>query len=889
MRRNLVLVGGGLAAASLLGVAALAALLPGWIEGRLDGLQATASDQLGADITLGGLDVSWWSHFPQVTATATDVRVVNRAPFEGVELFRADELTVQLELTALLADELTVQRVLLRDAAVHLVARGDQANWSLGSDDTTTASGSATTPVDLEQVDLEGLDLRYDSDDLTARVDDLRLSTSGTVTGDAVRFASTVRLGGLTAGSPDGAWVTDLPLDLVLPLDYALDTGAVKLGDVHGTVGTMPVTLKGRATPKGAGWDLDLAFGTPGAELAHLLSLVPHTDADALAKVQASGILALAATVKGAYEGDTYPGATLDLALTGGRIEAAGGPGALTDLDLDLHVSREPGPLDATRVDLRHARWTHLGQPMAVTATVAPPLSAPGLDATAKGRVDLGALDRTLPTDIGWTGLVDLDVAASTRGTAVRDARGRVRAQKLASADLQVPQLDLRLDPKKVTVQALSVRQGATAVDVTGELRDPLAYALGQGPLGGDLAVRSAVVDLRTDPSAPPADDAAPAEVITVPTDLALGVTVDVGRVLYEDYVLTALSGRLAVADGAVAVQSLGFRTLGGKVTLDGTYRAPTPDDADVKGQVQFAELQVDQVMATVDTAAQVVPIAAGAGGRVGGTVNVDTRLGADGGPDLATLFSEGLVLTVGSSLEPDALASAASKLGVGALSTLDLSGTRFDYRIEKGRLTLSPAKVKLGRTPATLGGSAGVVDQTLDLFLDFTLPASQLSGARLDQALPKGVPDVDVRLALVGPYAKPKLKITTGGLDAVKEQGIDKAKEVAGDLIAEASAQGDKLVAEARKAADALVAEADKAAAALVKEAKKQGDKLVKDAKNPVAKVAAEKAADELVKQADKQGDKLVKEAKKQGDQLVATAESQKAKLVADAQKATR
>jgi vacuolar-type H+-ATPase subunit H len=293
--------------------------------------------------------------------------------------------------------------------------------------------------------------------------------------------------------------------------------------------------------------------------------------------------------------------------------------------------------------------------------------------------------------------------------------------------------------------------------------------------------------------------------------------------------------------------------------------------------------------MKTMDTAAEVVPLAADAGGKVGGTVQVDTRIGPDGGPDLATLFSEGLVLTVGSSVQPDTLRAAAAKLGMASLATLDLSGTRFDYRIEKGRLHLVPTKVALGRTPATLGGSAGVVDQTLDLFLDFTLPASQLSGAKLDSVLPKGVPNVDVRIGLVGPYDKPKLAVTAGGLESVKDDLIDKGKEVAGDLLAQAVAQGDKLIAEAKKAAAALVAEADKAAKALVSEAKKQGDKLVKEAKNPIAEAAAKKARDELVKNAEKQGDKLVKDADKQGDKLIAAAESDKEALVADAKKQLR
>ena len=887
MRRKLLIAGGALAAAALVATLAAGAFVPGWVAGQLASMEQTIEDQQGVDLDLGGIEVTWWSSFPQITATVSDVAVTNRAPFAGIELFRAAEVSVQLELSALLADEITVQKITLRDGAVHLVARGEQANWSLGGEAESSDAESSTTPVDLQLIEIEGLDIRYGSrpDGLYAQVDDLNLRTSGTVDAASVRFASTLSVAGISAGDPEGAWLTSVPVKLTLPLDYATTTGGITLGEVKGRIADLPVELAGTAVPQGDAWDLDLTLGTPGAELASLLSLVPHTDADALASVEASGTLALSAAVKGRYEGETYPGAQVDLTLTEARIQAPGGPGALTDLNVDLHVHRETGPADDTTLELRKARWTHLGQPMTLSATVTPPLSNPSLEATADGRVDVGALDRTLPTDIGWTGVVALDASVSTKGSTVRRARGTVRAKQLASEDLQLPVVDLSLDGKTVSVRQLDVRQGKMVASISGELRDAIGYGMGEAPLGGDLVVKATTLDLRSDEPEPDPASEEPAEVTTVPTDLALGITLDIGKVLYEDYVLERLAGRVDIAEGAVALQGLGFQTLGGEVAVDGVYRAPTPTDASLDGKLRFSELKVDQVMKTVDTAAEVVPAAAGAGGKVGGTVQVDTKIGADGGPDLPTLFSEGLVLTVGSSVRPDALEAAAKKLGVPALASLDLSGTTFDYRIEKGRLHLTPAKVKLGRTPATLGGSAGVVDQTLDLFMDFTLPASQLAGAKLDSVLPKGVPDVDVRIGLVGPYAKPRLKITAGGLDGVKDDLVDKGKEVAGDLLAEASAQGDKLIAEAKKAAAALVAEAEKGAKTLTKEAKKQGDKLVKAANNPIAKAAAEKAKDELVKQAGKQGDKLVKEADKQGDKLIAAAEKQKEKLVADAQ----
>jgi len=881
MRRAWMVVGGGLAAAAV-GTGAVALWLPGWAAGKIDAARADVEASYGVDIEVGGLEASWWSSFPQVTVTAREVAFTNRAPFEGVPLFRADSLAVSLDLTDLLGDDLTLTKVVLDGGSAHLVARGDRANWSLGE----PSDEPSTTRLDLDLVEIRGLDLRYDSepDGMGVRIDDIELRSVGQVAPEAVRFDTSLRFGALHVGSPDSAWLTGVPVAMKVPFDYATDSGAITLGAVEGTIASLPLTLSGTAQPTATGWGLDLVFGTPGADVATLLSILPHTDDDALGKVQATGTVELAATVQGAYDASTYPGADLGLRVIDGSIAAPGVPGAVQKLNVDLRVERQQGPLDATSVTLKEASWVHLGQPMRVTLSTTPPLSAPSLKASAHGRVDLGALDRVLPTDIGWSGVLDLDADVATKGADVKAASGTIRGKGLASADLKVDQLDLAMSRERVTIKALDLRQEGLAASITGELHDPVAYGLGQGPLGGDLSIQAQRVDLRAPEPAPASEE--PGAVVTVPTDLALGVSFSIGEVLYDDYVLQQVQGKLAIRDGAVTVRPMSLRTFGGTAAIDGVYRAPTPEHADLDGTLTFDGLDIAKLMNTVDTVAEAVPVARRARGKLGGTVELDTLLGPDGSPNLDTLFSEGLVLTVGSSIEPSVLKEAAATLGIPNLAALDLDHTYFDYKVEKGRMTLAPTKATLGQTPATFGGSAGVVDHTLDLFVDLTLPASKLSGAKLAKALPKGVPNVDVRLGIKGTYDKPRLTVTTGGLEGLQEQLVDKGKEVAGDLLAQASAQGDLLIAEATKAAAALVAEAKKAASALRSEAKKQGDKLVKQANNPLAKAAAEKAASELTKQADKQADKLEAEADKQGDKLIATAESQKAKLVADAQK---
>lgn len=883
-------------ALSALGLGAaitLALLLPSWVAGKAETALAGLEDQLGVDIDLAGIDVGILASFPRATITITDLRVGNRAPFAGVELFRAGTLEVKVDLGSLLSEAPRIRGLRLADAAVDLRSEGEAANWSLGDAEVSEAPPTPWS-LSLDQVELDRVDLRYaDASGLFAHV----LGVSGRAAGDladdriALVAEATARV---AAGDGVSApWLADTPVTLRGPVETISATSALSTRGLDLRLGALPLRLRGGFVPAGDGVDVDVQVEAPDATFASVFALLPAGSAPG---VEADGVFTLDARIKGHSGGDVLPGGVVDLAVRDASI--ARGSDRIDALAFTLHAERPDGPWEQTTVAISEARMSVLDNPLTLSARLAPPLTDPRVDLTAKGRVDVGALDRATGSGLGATGILDLDLSYAGRASSPspEKARGQVRGKGLAMPvdgypdPVQVDALDVGFADDAVTLRQLEARTGPSDVAVTGTLTRVMGYGLGTAPLGGRVAVRSVRLDLRTEEAATTdSDDAALA---AVPTDLDLDVDLNLGRVLYGDYDLQDLTGGVGVHGGVLSLDGLSFRTLGGRMDVDGTYTAPTDQAADVDLTVVMDGLAMDQLMKTMDTARAAIPAAADAGGRVGGTTKVKTRLLADSSPDLPTLFSEGLVLTVGSDLAPDVLQALADKVGDPKIARLNLDGARFDYTIEKGRLSFRPVPVKLGSLPATLNGSAGVIDQTLDLGLTFPVSTAGLKAAGL--AIPKGASKVDVTAKIIGPYAKPKLAVAVGGaekiVEAVKEQVVDVVKDEAGKWIAEAEAQGDKLIAEAEKAAALVRSEAKKAAALVRSEAKKASAKLVSEAKgNPIAEAAAKKAGDALVAKADKEADKLESEAGKKADGLVAAAKKQKDQLVADARKRTR
>jgi hypothetical protein len=269
--------------------------------------------------------------------------------------------------------------------------------------------------------------------------------------------------------------------------------------------------------------------------------------------------------------------------------------------------------------------------------------------------------------------------------------------------------------------------------------------------------------------------------------------------------------------------------------------------------------------------------------------MKLQTRLAADGTPDLSALFSKGEFLTYDMALTPAALAKVAEQLLDPKFQHLDLDRTSVFYELVEGKLDIQPTDVKLGGVPARLHGTAGILDQTMDLALDLKLPAGSLNGAPwLAGAADVLGDDLDVRVSLIGPWANPRVaaSLREGLGGKVKEQVDQIIDEASGEALAALRAKGDRLVAEAEEQAERLRTEAKKAADVVRREAKEAGAALVTEAgSNPLAVVAAKEAAKKLEEEAEKKARRLERVTDREGKALVEAAATERDRLIREAE----
>ncbi len=887
------------AAAGLVGVLLVGlVVVPGMLSAKAQTwLDEAIASSVDADITYGDLGISALRAFPRVTISVDNVKVTGRETFAGVDLLTADEVTIAVNALSLLGGPVKIRKLKLVHPVLDLrVDPKGRENRDIFGD-----GESSDYAVDLDSVEVVDLALRWAdvSTGLGIRIADLDLEADGAVTQDLAQFNTRAAMSGLDLRYGGVNWLMNADGKGDLGFGYDQGTGAMTFEDAKLALNALPLAISGSLIPAGDEYEVDVAFSAPDADFKSLLSLVPAAYGESFEGVEASGSLALEGSSKGTYSEEELPAFDLTLQVKDAAFKYPDLPTAVSEIRADMQITHAQGPADLTEIDVRDFSLSTAGAPFGGSARIRNPSTDPDVEANVKGRLDLGVLRSALP-DTGAPpaeGKVDVDLAFSglmsdfqEQRTEKVTASGTFAAKDLRLDSESLPvvlliqDLDAALAADRVEIRTLTMRYDDSDLTVSGQLDNVLPYLLADEALTGDLDLKAGKLDLR--PFQGEEDQPKNADegvLVAIPANVGLGMSAEIDHLVTTLFELTEVESQVAVRDSALRMESFDARMAGGEVSLTGKYSAPTAESADVDLKIDTLRFDLVETLKTFETLRMIAPVLQGATGRFDSGFAVETRLDAQGNPDLSLVSSAGNFIPLDLKLKGSALEQAAKQIK--GLDTLNLDGAFIRYAFEKGAIALRPFTAKLGDMPATVSGQAGVLDQSLDLKVDVAVPTKILKGSPI-LAATKDVlgKKVDVLVKIGGTWTKPKVSVgLAGGLK-------DEAAELVGAGLEEARAAGEALLAEAQAGADLLREEAKKAGDVLRAEAKKAGKKLKKQAgDNAIKKALAVEGAKKLNSEADKAAKKLVRESNKAAKKLIAEAETRADQLLDEASKASK
>ena len=455
------------------------------------------------------------------------------------------------------------------------------------------------------------------------------------------------------------------------------------------------------------------------------------------------------------------------------------------------------------------------------------------------------------------------------------------------------------MKPNRLEAKEFSASIGESDFSSSGVITNMFDYLFDNGTLGGNLSLRSHLMNLNQFMTAEgssvsatePVTEAQASELepFLVPANIKMNINADIDRLIYTNMELKDLKGEVTVADQAAILENAEARALGGTMAVAGSYDTKDPQAPAFTFKYDLNKLDFKQSFNTFNTFQQLAPIGKFISGNFSSSLILEGELGKNMYPKLSTVNAQGFLETVNSIIAGfKPLQAVGNALNLDYLKEeMKLENTKNWFEIKNGLVEVKPFDVKVKDIGLNISGTHGL-NQDMDYKIKARIPRKLLEKGAVGQAANSGFnllqkeasklgvslqksEFVNVLVQLTGSLADPKVK-----LNLLSGDGEQTLAEAASETVKdELKAQEEKLRSEAEKKLEegkAVVNEkVDKAVDTVKSVVTKKAEELTNQAKDKAGELLKDKVGEAV-------GSTIDSTAKKKLDEVINTKTNQSA-----------
>ncbi|MBU6325831.1 MAG: AsmA family protein, partial [Bacteroidetes bacterium] len=617
------------------------------------------------------VQISLFRSFPSLSIGISDVRISGVDSFAQDTLLKADRVSLSVNVMSLFGSgPVEISKVTLNKPGIHLkVLESGRANWDITKPDTavkpidTTASNFKLA---LQELSLKDATLEYDDRSLGMNLllKQLQHELSGDFTADRFTLHTATQIPDFNLSYGGISWLSHVNTDLKADLD--MDMKAMRFSFKQGNLVLNALNLgaEGFVDLNDANMEMDLRVKALQQDFKSFISILPGMYQPSFKNMQAAGKLECAVFVKGIYSESNMPAFQAKLNIQDGSFRYPDLPHGAEQIQLALLVDNPDGIADHTQIDLSKFHAVLAGKPLDASLQVKTPVSDPELKASLRGDLDLGRFAGLIPLEAGTklSGLVHADIRAAGRYSAIEAGRyedflaeGGIGLNQILysygsgqpAMQLQSAQLDFT--PKQVNMPVCVGTYGQSDFNLTGSLRDFIAYALGKSTLQGTLDCNSKLLNINefmstSAPATPAATDTLPLEAIVLPRDLTMAIAMKVDKLIYDNLTLEAVKGNARLEDGKLDLSGLSAGLLGGTIALDGAYDSRNSDNPTAGLNIRATSISIPESFRYFPIIQKFAPVARYAKGLFSADVSFNSVFNHLLKPNYQTVDVKGVV-----------------------------------------------------------------------------------------------------------------------------------------------------------------------------------------------------------------------------------------------------
>lgn len=766
-------------------------------------IKKEGNKMLNAEFDFGGLDISLIRNFPLASLTVEDFYLKGVGQFENDTLLSAGEVTAAVNVMSLFGDEgFDIRKILLDNVSVTAVVLPDSTvNWDVmkdsGEEDDTEESSSPFR-IKLQELVIDNFGIVYDDrlGNMYARIIGMDAECSGDFGSSRTLLELVASINALTFSMDGVPFINNARIAADMNVDADLENNKFALKENTIELNAIKAAVDGWVAMTDNGMEMDIRLNSNEIGFKEILSLVPAIYTRDFEGLKTDGQAKLGAYAKGSLIGDSIvPEFNVELDVKDAMFQYPSLPAGVSRINVAANISNPGGSLDRTVVKVAPLSFVMANNPFSVSATLSTPMSDMQFDVAAKGVLDLGKVKEIYPLEeMALNGVVNADMSIKGRMSSIERgmydkiaASGNVRLADMLLAmdgmpDIEIKKSLLSFTPRYLQLDETVVMIGDNDLTVDSRFENYIGYLLKGSTIKGNLNVRSnsfnlndfmaddtAVADETEAVSAP---DTAALAVIRIPENIDFAMNATFKELAFGNFTFRNVNGNLDIDEGKVDMKNLSLETMGGKVVVNGFYKAPTDVQPEFNASLKLSDIVFAQAYKELGVVQKMAPIFGGITGAFSGEMKINTKLDETMSPELHSLEGSGLLTTKDVSLDGvTVIQQVADILKKPELKKTSVKDVRVEFTISDGRVITKPFDVKLGDCRMNVSGSTGL-DQTIDYVGKITIPESLGGVSRLGT----------VDMTIEGKFNSPKVKVDLESL--AKNAAKEATKDAVGKLL---------------------------------------------------------------------------------------------------------
>lgn len=593
---------------------------------------AGINENLKAEIEVGAISFSFFSHFPYASVDFENVRAKEPKGFETTgTIMNAQHLSLLFSITDIFRENYRLKKIVLTDASLNLqVAENGETNYEIWKSD-STATGKQFH-LELQDVEFKNVDVLYYN---TLKKQDLSFYIeNGQLSGDFGSAQYTLstkgKLKNATVIIDEVTYLANKSCELSLALDVNDDAGSYVFKNSEITLSGLQLQLTGTILDKGDYLTLDLKTVSPQADLPALLSVIPEKYKGSAKGYRYSGKVEFTGTFKGKSDARNNPLVNFRFTSHNVSLNPEGTPYYLKQLNCDgFFTNRRSAANPVEYLELNNFSALLEGRPVKATIAIEN-FSRPKLNAKAIMEADLNALSRFFKPDTIAAISGKLFVDAAFKGVAGDKAsyhsEGSIRFADVSFRLKNKPVAfsgfngNLHLEGNDLVMDEMNGKAGNSDFKISGTFKNLFAWLLLEKQnLDITATLQSAYTDLdeimARDQSKTAVEDTVYR--LDFSNDLRFLLQLNIRKLKFRKFQAEAISGSLALQNKVLMTRLLDLSTVGGTVRLKGQIDSRPADSLKIDYDALVNDLDINNLFYEMGNFGQEVLIDKNLKGRV--------------------------------------------------------------------------------------------------------------------------------------------------------------------------------------------------------------------------------------------------------------------------------